>query len=491
MFIRKLEVKNFKSFQHDTPPMDFNVPNGKVGSGLNIFVGENNTGKSTIFEAIDFLRNGTKKSISDIKNKGNQQGEVSVDLTFEGAVENVIDNFSQPNKVNIFKKYIIEHEGAQLIRFLRKTPDAKAIKLWSNDDQEYKNESGIDAPVKKIFEANFVWADTNPNDQASFGATTICGNLLKEIAKSFTETEDYKGFSDKFHTTFNTEDSGLRKELKVIEEKTQAVFREQFGNAGISFHFNELDINTFFKNTTIELDDGVNTSMEEKGSGMQRSVALALLQVYAEELTKHPEKDDAKKPFFLFVDEPEICLHPKAQEKLLHALLELSKTKQIFLTTHSPYFLSTSFLQNVGLFIFTQSDSGSSVIERVTEESKLFPWSPTWGEINYKAYNLPTLDFHNELYGYLQEKSEKWSIPQFDTWLVSNSIQKTKTWTMEQNGTVHQPSDVTLQTFIRNKMHHPENTTMQAFEYTQEDLLKSTQEMVAVVQQTNSEETQS
>jgi len=461
MFIRKLDVKNFKSFRGDTNPLDFNVPNGGIGSGLNIFIGENNTGKSTIFEAIDFLRNGTKKSVNDIKNKDSQSIDATVEITFEGEVEKVIDNFSQLNKVSIFKKYIIENEEIQSIRFFRGTSNTKTLKLWSDEDKEYKNEAGIDAPVKKLFETNFVWADTNPNDQASFGATTICGNLLKEIAKSFTETEDYKGFSEKFHATFNTEDSGLRKELKAIEEKTQDIFREQFGDARISFHFNELDINTFFKNTNIELDDGVNTSMEEKGSGMQRAVALALLQVYAEELTKHPEKDDARKPFFLFIDEPEICLHPKAQEKLLDALLELSKTKQIFLTTHSPYFLATKYLQKIGLFVFKNGDAGIPVIERVTEESRLFPWSPTWGEINYKAYNLPSIDFHNELYGFLQEKSGMSSISKFEDWLDSKSIQKTKQWTRENNGTVGQPEDVTLQTFIRHKIHHPENTTMQ------------------------------
>ncbi len=62
--------------------------------------------------------------------------------------------------------------------------------------------------------------------------------------------------------------------------------------------------------------------MEEKGSGMQRSIALALLQVYAEELVKHPRVSTITKPFFLFIDEPEICLHPQAQAKLLNAILE-------------------------------------------------------------------------------------------------------------------------------------------------------------------------
>jgi len=227
--------------------------------------------------------------------------------------------------------------------------------------------------------------------------------------------------------------------------------------------------------------------MDEKGSGMQRSVALALLQVYAEELTKHPEKDDIRKPFFLFIDEPEICLHPKAQKRLFDALLELSKTKQIFLTTHSPYFLATDYIQGVGLFVFTKNDSEIPMIERVTGESKLLPWSPTWGEINYKAYDLPTMDFHNELYGYLQEKSEQWRERDFDKWLVDEQgLQRNKQWTRETENGSASTYNVTLQTFIRNKIHHPENRTMQSVEYSQDEFKQSISEMISIVQVINS-----
>ena len=52
--------------------------------------------------------------------------------------------------------------------------------------------------------------------------------------------------------------------------------------------------------------------MSEKGNGMQRSVALALLQVYAEE-SAHDEEQGQTKPFYLFIDEPELCLHPKGK----------------------------------------------------------------------------------------------------------------------------------------------------------------------------------
>jgi AAA15 family ATPase/GTPase len=69
MFIKELKITNFKSFNGATDPIVFNVPDGQLGSGLNIFVGENNTGKSTVFEAVDFVRNSTKKDEGAIKNR--------------------------------------------------------------------------------------------------------------------------------------------------------------------------------------------------------------------------------------------------------------------------------------------------------------------------------------------------------------------------------------------------------------------------------------
>lgn len=479
MFIKELKITNFKSFNGAINPIVFNVPNGQAGSGLNIFVGENNTGKSTAFEAIDFVRNSSKKDEGAIKNKNNP-AHASVELTFAGDIEQTIDGFSQPNKVAVFKRYIFQNaQGENIFRISRSTEDTKQVKLWSEADNSYVNESGIDAPVKKLFETNFIWADTNPNDEAAFGATTICGNLLKEIANGFIETADYADYKSKFNQVFNEPASGLRRELLIIEQKVQQVFTEQFGAATISFHFDELKIDSFFKNTTINVNDGIDTPMHEKGNGMQRAVALALLQVYAEELTKHPEDANLKKPFFLFIDEPEICLHPKGQEKLLGALLEISKTKQVFITTHSPYFLSTPNLRNCGLHIFSKNGN-NSVIESANL-NPLLPWSPTWGEINFKAYKLPTVDFHNELYGYLQEKNSTFNENAFEQWIVSKGLGQTKQWTQERAGAPQQPRNVSLQTFIRNKIHHPENATMQAHGYNSNELAQSIQEMITLL----------
>ncbi len=478
MFIKELIISNFKSFNGNVNPITFNIPNGNIGSGLNIFVGENNTGKSTAFEAIDFLRNGTKKNIDNIKNKNNSD-HAEVTLTFTGNVHETIDSFAQDNKKAIFKKYPYQDDnGNFLFKISRSTNEIKNVLLWDNTVQKCKNESGIDAPIKKMFETNFVWADTNPNDEAAFGSTTICGNLLKEIVNGFVETEDYGAFKTKFNQIFNDDDSGLRKELLQIEQRVQAIFSDQFGDATIKFHLDELKIESFFKNTTIRVNDGINTSMDEKGNGMQRAVVLALLQVYAEELTKHPDDDNLKKPFYLFIDEPEICLHPKGQEKLLKALLEISKTRQVFLTTHSPYFLTSNHLKNIGLHIFTKNGD-SSHVESATID-KLFPWSPTWGEINFKAYKLPTVEFHNELYGRLQEQNQVGTEKDFEDWIKGQGITESKSWTRKRNGT-ESSYNVSLQTFIRNKIHHPENITMQNHEYTADELTQSIEEMIRLL----------
>ena len=70
MFIKEIKIKNFKCFGDKETSLEFNTPNGKAGSGLNILIGENNSGKSAVFESIEFLRDGlSKKDTISITNK--------------------------------------------------------------------------------------------------------------------------------------------------------------------------------------------------------------------------------------------------------------------------------------------------------------------------------------------------------------------------------------------------------------------------------------
>lgn len=360
MHIKKITIKNFKSFVDES--IELRIPAGNSGSGLNIFVGENNAGKSNVFEAIDFLRNGlpSGKGISDLKNKNaNKDDEMFVEIEFSGAVNKLIESFSGKK----LDDYIQDEDGTQRIKTRRSDKiykitqgkkeveiNIKKIGIWNFQTNQFENPSGLDADFKKLFEIDFIWADTNPEDIAKFGSTTICGKLLGEIVKNFEDTEEYSNFSTAHQKAFNDPNSGLKKSLNETEKRTQEIFLDQFGNAEISFHFDQIEVSSFFKNTRIKIHDGVETYLNEKGSGMQRSVALALLQVYAESLVQNADNLDVQKPFYLFIDEPEICLHPQAQKKLLIALKKITEQKQIFITSHSPYFIDPDLIGNVYRF---------------------------------------------------------------------------------------------------------------------------------------------
>lgn len=479
MHIHSLKLKNFKGFYEESN-LVFNKPNGNAGSGLNIFIGENNCGKSTVLEAINFLRDNSKKSHEILKFKdevGNQNAHAEVEVVFEGDIESTVTSFAQTKKVDVFTSRIYKcGELKNYFKLRRTTENQNVIEVWNKDSFLFENVSGIDAPIKRMFETNFIWADTDPNDQASFGSSTLCGMLLKEIADSHKNTDEYKQFQKKFNAIFNEETSELRKKLFEIESQIGEIVNTQFGDATIKFGFDEPNIQGFFKNTSILVDDGINVPMAEKGNGMQRAIALALLQVYAKTVA-YDSTQAKSKPFYFFIDEPELCLHPKGQQKLLGALLEISKVRQVFVTTHSPYFLNTSYLKNIGIHIFKR-ENGKNEVES-SKVNYLFPWSPTWGEINYRAYNLATLDFHNELFGFIQEEiAEKETLNKFDLWLEQEClVNKDQRWT--KDGVKFEC--VTLLHFIRNHIHHPENVFMKANSYNESDLEKSIGIMIDII----------
>lgn len=481
MFIKKISIENFKGFS-EKKEIEFNFPNWK-NNGLNFFVWENNTGKSTVFEWIQFLFNWLWKwkTIDDLKNKNNLSTDLSIELEFIWDLTNILDTK--------YKKYILNKwkENNEIIRLCRTSKeneimqqwskkiktDIKTLWFWSEKYKQYENPTWLWKDILKYFDIDFIWADTNPDDIAKFWSTTIVWKLINRISEWFKNSDWYKEFEQKYNKVFNEEENSLKSKLKEVWEKAEGIFKNQFWEAKIDFHFEKLDINSYFKNTKIQIDDWTKTYLDEKWSWMQRAIALTLLQVYIEMTTGNEEQ----KPFYFFIDEPEICLHPLAQIKLIKALNKLSKTQQIFLTTHSPYIFKETEWKINKVKIFTKKDEKIK-IENTWNNFGLF-WinSPTWWEINYYAYNLPTIEFHNELYWYLylEKWEDKW-IKKFDNefFITEKSEDKKYPWKWHEN-------EVSLHTFLRNKIHHPEDNTIIDIN----DLKKSISKMIEFISDNN------
>lgn len=473
MKISKISIENYKIFKGKH---DFDIK-----SNLIFFVGENNTGKTAAFEAVNFVKAGLpkEKKISDIKNKFSSSSDhVTCTVTFIENIKEVIKDFSESK----YEPYVFEKDGMEALIVQRSTEErtvkqggkdknlnVKTVTLWNDSTKQFENPSGIDTVINTLFEAQFIWADTDPFDVSDFGTTKICGRLLAEAVGDFFEGDLWKDFERVHKKTFHESEDSLSKRTKKIEEELGQVLLEQYGKIDVTFNFSMPESSTFFKAGSITVHDGfVENKLQEKGTGMQRAVALAMIQVYAKHLAKHPTDLDKVKPIFFFIDEPEICLHPRAQKQLVDALFSVSSKQQIFISTHSPYLLRSFVAPKHDFFIFERDGDNVKVTNSV--QMNLFKWSPSWGEINFKAYGLCTLEFHDELFGTLHERfislasdeeeaKRRSYLKTFDLeFLASNDTTKqNKNWS-ELRGKTQQPIyKVTLTTFIRNKMHHPES----------------------------------
>lgn len=482
MFISKIKLINFKSFKGEHV-IEFS-------EGVNFFVGNNNCGKTTIFKAIEFIQSGKNKS--DFITQGLEAENISVELEFKGADLSEIVNDENLN-LNKYSEYVIDNEdGTHSLRVLRSSQecevtqgkktvslDISKVRIYnpnSTEEEEIKkfeNPTGIDRTITALFDAQFVYSDIKNEDYQDFGKTKIIGKIINDITKEFQTGATWQEFQKAHKKTFG--DEGLGRILEGIGTKISTVLKEQYGDGEVQFNFGLPEIDNFFKTGTLLLsDNGISTSVSEKGTGMQRALALSLIQVYAGVLDN--EEGTLSKPIMFFIDEPETFLHPKAQDKLIDSLNKIAKRYQVFITTHSPYLLKKFDGRTQQINIFSKNEEGINYISDKRELNLFGISSPTIGEINYTAFGVNSVEFHNELYGFIQAKAidedeKNYYEKTFEEWLVNKGVIQNKDYhRLLKNGNTQQEKK-TLPTLIRNIIHHPEN---QNNSYTTEELEEST-----------------
>ena len=482
MYIAKITLDNYKSFSGYNNEIVFNPH-------LNFFVGNNNTGKSTVLSAINFITE--KKARSDVISQSAKDNDyVAVTIIIRG---NLNDYILSDDSLKKFSAYIQTDAEGEYMQVQRSSKNEKIlqskkeveltiekIRIYNPKTSQYENPSGIDQPFKSFFATQFVWADDMPSDFMDFGSTKICGKLINATASSFFKSPKWQEFETAHKKAFSDGDDSLSSIVNKLASQIEKILKEQYGDTTVGFRFSLPEASGFVKSGDIVLsDDGIETGAISKGTGMQRALALALIQVYS----NVSRKVGSSIPLIFLLDEPETFLHPSAQDKLLTALNTISLTNQIFITTHSPYLLKSFDVASHTLHIFSKQ-KGVSTTDNSQTLSTFGLSSPTWGEINYFAFNIPSVEFHNELYGYVQQKAKRIDPnnhniePNFDSYLQSNGCKTTKTWVDDRDPT--NPRMVSLQTYIRHFIHHPENK-LNPTGYTRIELKESIDELMRLI----------
>src|SRR3989344_6040264 len=484
MYISKIKLHNFKGFKEDHEII-FDI-------GVNFFVGDNNCGKSSIFEAIDFIR--TKRDRNEIITKTKIDGSdfISVEIEFRG---DDLELLVQTDALKKYQAYLVDIDGQKSLRVMRSSEETKItqggkekslsisnVRVFNSATNQFENPTGIDNTITALFDAQFVWADTNSGDISDFAKTKISGKIINTITKDFITSDTWKNFQKSHKETFGEGENCLAKTLQPVEQKIQSILSEQYGETEVRFSFSLPEIESFFKTGNIALsENGIETKSSEKGTGMQRALALALIQVYAD--ISSSDENGASKPILFFIDEPETFLHPQAQNKLLDALEKISEKSQIFIITHSPYLLKKYKKETHSMNVFSK-EKGSNKIEAGKEFDLFGSSSPTWGEINYYGFGVLSVEFHNELYGFIKAKAiledeKNYSEDEFEKYLIGKSIKQDQSYTrLKKNGSTENQSR-TLPTKIRNIIHHPENPNNTKF--TDQELKTSIESLIPLL----------
>ncbi len=283
--------------------------------------------------------------------------------------------------------------------------------------------------------------------------------LLKDLTDKFNNSEDKKDFVSSVNKII--EDFGVEKK-KFDVEIAEDEFKEE-----LIIKITKAFVKDLYKTDVDKVD------FENIGMGTQRLIVAALIRYYQEkEIGKSEE-------VLIIFEEPEVYLHPKWKKGLYDSLLKLSgreKTK-VLITTHDPYFIELGKNQKI-YQVYRNPDKKDATAIRPTDNSVLLSFKSD-SEINYSVYDLPTIEFHNELYGHIQELQQKYTIDQAETYFVSKGITKSKKWTAIVGGQTQKPEDVTLMTFVRHSIHHPENTSNGR--YTPQELKSSIDELIKLI----------
>jgi len=329
MRLTNFSVTNYKVFKEE-----FTIDFSK--DSIAILTGRNNTGKSTILEAINcFFQKETKaKTIPS-------------------------DCFSVRRK-NIVLKAVFE-SGEDKVTIVKKYKEESAPSFYDENDAEIKGTHESKGKLEEILNNKpfYITPSMLPDD-----INDLIQNIYSEIIKNdLQKLEDFSGDPEEEKEMFQLaqEYSQIKKSYpeflrriklntdKILEQVSNDVsdnLRVLFSNENLSLNvvggesegFSSTDI-LKSTNSNVHIDSNISTKMPlaNQGTGLQRMSLIYLIQNMIEK--KLLDENENK---LLLIDEPEAFLHPEAVRALSRSLYKIGQNMPLMISTHSPILIDLS-----------------------------------------------------------------------------------------------------------------------------------------------------
>ena len=315
MKIEKVHIKNIKGIK------DLELLFKKDNEILDVIVlaGVNGSGKTTILESIkDFFDN---KSIdfNDI-----EKSNVNLDIFFEEfEKEKIVPfiNIDSPNNIykvfhmlGSYNSYVKENKGLyhQLTKEFENPPKI----IYVPAENKFENVETESTTLSREYQFINIINSNVIKDIPSYIATRR--NYLATIEEDLTMKEITNKVVNEINSIFSILELDIKLKGFSKDEKTMPIFENSAGE--------EFDIN--------DLSSG------EKQLFL-RTLSIKMLE---------------PKNSIILIDEPELSLHPKWQQRIIEVYKKIGENNQIIIATHSPHILGS--VSNENIFILYRDEKG-------------------------------------------------------------------------------------------------------------------------------------
>ncbi|MET4677711.1 MULTISPECIES: ATP-dependent nuclease [unclassified Luteibacter] len=310
-------------------------------------VGQNNTGKSTILDAIKLLL--APKAVPRAEACDPEQ-PIIVAACVEGISPELIGLIPAQNHRAAIEPYCVD--GNLWIRIVAATGRPRA-EVWEPTGE--LDELGVptvwrpyptglpDAVKALLPEALHVAAMDDVGDDLAKGkaGSTIRG-LLDEIMAPVLEAHaEIQHALQAVRDILGAEGAQRSPLLAKFDTDASSALGELFPGLSLGMDMPEVEVKEFFRTGDLYVTDhvsGERRRFDQMGTGAQRAIQMALIRLLAD-MRHGAARGIARR--LLLIDEPELFLHPQAVRTVREALKTLSAGGfQVVLSTHSPLMIS-------------------------------------------------------------------------------------------------------------------------------------------------------
>lgn len=412
--------------------LDFVNPNTNKAYDTIVLAGENGSGKTTILDTLNaFLCIGPVNIFEYIEYEISGK---SYQVRYS-ADDNIV---LKPECVfNIYedKKAIRKNVGTT-----NKNIDKEVL-----DPRHYGcafSRAGINYKTKKISTSTSLEVDTDKYDRGDKDNAVELKQLIVDLGEQYKE-EHFSWFERQKREGKSTEDDS-----EVYGKSKIKRFKDAFNNFFENIKYDKVETEDGEKKV-IFIKEGKEITIDSLSTGEKQIVFRGA------QLLKNVNKIDNG---IVMIDEPEISMHPKWQQKIMSYYRDLFKKgdnpiAQLFFATHSEHVVSSAMKDKENtLVIVLKEDSGRIDNKKITAPVCLS--TITSAEINYIAFGIPTVDYHQQLYAEIQKKTKSVSIKACDDYIKKHAI-----YDMAKHGRISQYNSTTYETictFVRNRISHPD-----------------------------------